>query len=82
MRLPRQSKESIFVKGMTFSPYGKIYMLVGGGIRIGSLCQLQWENKCHFLVKEIEICFIKKYDKTNDIFKIKFNNEERPKHDS
>ena len=49
---------------------------------VPSLCQLQWENKCHFLVKEIEICFIKKDDKTNDIFKIKFNNEERPKHDS
>ena len=49
---------------------------------VPSLYQLQWENKCHFLVKEIEICFIKKDDKTNDIFKIKFNNAERPKRDS
>ena len=34
--LPRQSKESISVKNMTFSPYGKIYSLVGGGIRTGT----------------------------------------------
>ena len=30
---------------------------------VPSLCQLEWENKCHFLVKEIEICFIKKDDR-------------------
>ena len=34
--LPRQSKESISVKNMAFIPYGKIYSLVGGGIRTGT----------------------------------------------